>query len=121
VYDAPKSKLKSLFAEENPRNVPTHPLLVRLKLRQRSSRNQQQGQVAGMKVRQEAVEAIDHRRAGRAPRLVIRSEHEVVDEQLRAAVKQFRRRSGAIVRVEAVLLLDPDPGQLAPLPRQVVA
>jgi hypothetical protein len=73
-----------------------------------------------MKVRQEAVEAIDHRRAGRAPRLVTRSEHEVVVEQLTAAVEQLRQRARALLGFEAVLLVDRDPWQLAPLPRQLV-
>src|SRR5436189_3038316 len=36
----------------DPGNAPTHPLLVRLKPGQRSPRNEQQGHVAGMKVRQ---------------------------------------------------------------------
>jgi hypothetical protein len=44
----------------------------------------------------------------------------VVDEQLTAAVEQLRQRARALVGFEAVLLVDRDPWQLAPLPRQVV-
>ena len=64
---------------------------------------------------------VGHRRAGRAAGLVARAEHEVVDEQLAAAVEQLRQRARAVVGREPVLLLDPDPGQLAPLPGQLVA
>jgi hypothetical protein len=45
----------------------------------------------------------------------------MVDEQLAAAIEQLSQLARAVVRVEAVLLLDPDPRQLAPLPRQLVA
>jgi hypothetical protein len=44
----------------------------------------------------------------------------VVDEQLTAAVEQLRQPAGALNGLEAVVLLDPDPGQLAPLSRQLV-
>src|SRR2546423_5244596 len=40
------------------------------------------------------------------------AEHEVVDEQLGAAVEEFSQRLPPIVRLEDVLLLDRDPGQL---------
>src|SRR6478752_271709 len=60
------------------------------------------------------------RRAGRAAGLVTRAEHEVIDEQLAAAVEELRQCARAFVRFEAVLLLDANPGQLAPLPGQLV-
>jgi hypothetical protein len=44
----------------------------------------------------------------------------VVDELLTAAVEQLRQRARAVVGVEEVLLLDSDPGQLAPPPRELV-
>jgi len=47
--------------------------------------------------------------------------HEVVDEQLRATVEQLAQRFPAVVGVELVLLVDPDPRQLAALSRQLVA
>src|SRR5207248_7343680 len=49
------------------------------------------------------------------------SEHEVVDEQLGAAVKELCEGLRAVLRLEAVVLLDRDPGQLAPFPGQLVA
>src|SRR5262249_35024894 len=57
----------------------------------------------------------------RAPALVVRPEHEVVDEQLRAAVEQLGQRSRALLGLEAVLLLDRHPGELASLPSKLVA
>src|SRR3954453_9580763 len=66
----------------HPWSVPTHPLLVGLKTVHWRRRDEHQGQVAGVQVRQEPVEAIEARRARRAPRLVGRAEHEVVDQQL---------------------------------------
>jgi hypothetical protein len=45
----------------------------------------------------------------------------VVDEELTSAIKEVRERAGAVVGVEAVLLLDADPRQLAALARQLIA
>jgi hypothetical protein len=45
----------------------------------------------------------------------------VVDEQLTATVEQLRQRARAVVGVKAVLLLHPNPGQLAAPLRQLVA
>ena len=67
------------------------------------------------------VDGVRDRRVDRAAGLVARAEHEVVDEQLTAAIEQLRERARAVVGVEAVLLLDADPRQLASLARQLVA
>jgi hypothetical protein len=45
----------------------------------------------------------------------------VVDEQLRAAVEEIGERLRTARGVEAVVLLDRDPGQLAPFRGQLVA
>ena len=69
----------------------------------------------------DAVEAVGDRRAGNAARLVVRPEHEMIDEELRAPPEQVRKRSLALVGVEPVVLVDADPGQfLAPL-RELIA
>jgi hypothetical protein len=52
--------------------------------------------------------------------LVLRPEHEVVDEQLRTALEQVGERRLSVVGVERVLLLDAHPRQLAPLSRELV-
>src|ERR671930_41358 len=74
-----------------------------------------------MQVREQAVDAVGHRRAGRATGLVAWAEHEVVDEQLGSPVEQLDERLLTVVRVEAVLLLHPHPWQLASLLRELVA
>src|SRR5439155_9443733 len=43
------------------------------------------------------------------------------DEQLGAAVKELGEVLCAVLRLEAVVLFDRDPGQLAPFPGQIVA
>src|SRR5262249_32934481 len=47
--------------------------------------------------------------------------HEVVDEQLAAAIEQFGQCARAVAGVEAVFLVDRDPWQFAALPREFVA
>src|ERR1700743_1212003 len=73
-----------------------------------------------MKVRQGALEAIGYRRVDRASRLVTRPEHEVVNQQLRAAAEELGQGPRPVVGGEPVLLLDRHPGQLAALARQLV-
>ena len=49
------------------------------------------------------------------PSLPVRAEHEVVDDELAAPVEQVGERDLSLRRVEDVVLVDLDPGQLAPL------
>ena len=68
-----------------------------------------------------AVEAVGDCRAGRASCLVVGSEHEVVDEQLRASSEQIGERRGALVGVEDVVIVDAYPWEILSLPCQFVA
>src|SRR5262249_30048220 len=68
-----------------------------------------------------AVEAVRDRRAGRTPCRVVGPEHEVIDEELRASSEEIGEGRRALVGLEAVLLVDSNPGQLLPPPRQFVA
>ena len=61
--------------------------------------------VPRVQVRDDTVDGLRNRGAGRTARLVARAEHEVVDAQLGAAVEQLRQRARPAVGVEAVLLL----------------
>ena len=121
VNETPKSKLKSLSADDDPREAPAHPALVGLELLERRARDAEHRHVAGVEVRSTPSNVSAHRRAGRAARLVARPEHEVVDEQLRAPVEELRQRLRPVVGLEPVLLVDPDPRQLAALPGELVA
>src|SRR5207247_2900295 len=72
-------------------------------------------------VDEKAIEPIRDRRTGGTPRRVVRSEHEMVDEELRAPSEEVCQRGAACVGLEAVRLVDPHPRQLLPPPRQLVA
>src|SRR5688572_3224032 len=69
----------------------------------------------------EAVEPVRDRGAGRTARLVVGPEHEVVDEELRAPSEQICQRGAPFIRLESVLLVDPNPRQLLTSPCQLVA
>ena len=87
----------------------------------RGARHRDQPDVVVLQVDGEAVEAIGDRRARRAAARVVGSEHEVVDEELRAPTEEVGQRRGAGFGLEAIVLLDGDPGQLLALAGHVVA
>src|SRR5204863_2020611 len=95
--------------------------LVRLQLRERRPRDRPEHHVMVGQVHGNPVEAVRDRRAGRAARGVVGPEHEVVDEELRASPEEVRQRSATLVGLESIRLVDSDPGQLLPPPRQLVA
>src|SRR6266851_4180148 len=72
-------------------------------------------------VRHEAVVAVRDRRAGRTAGRIIGSEHEMVNEELRAFTEQVHQRRFSLIGLESVLLIDPYPRQLLPPPRQLIA
>ncbi len=103
-------------ARRRPRKRPSHPALERLQLGERRERYGHERDVMVRQVDGEAVEAVGDRRARRTARRVIRPEHEVIDEELRAPPKEICERGLPFVRFEAVLLFHADPRQvLAPL------
>jgi hypothetical protein len=70
-----------------------------------------------VQVDQLAVEPVREARApGACPGLVIRPVHDVVGEELGAAIEQIGESLLPVVGVELVLLRDHDPGELEPLP-----
>src|SRR5690349_17821602 len=73
------------------------------------------------KVYRKPVEPVRDRRAGRTPPRVVGSEHEVVNEELRASSEEVCQRGAPFFGVEPVLLFHPDPRQILPQPRQLVA
>src|SRR5438874_1986445 len=88
---------------------------------ERRARDGDHRHVVVLEVDDRAVEAVRDRRAGRAAGGVLGPEHEVVHQELRAPAEQIRQRGAALVGLEPVLLVDPDPRQLLPLPGQLVA
>ena len=104
-----------------PRKRPPHPLLVGLQLRERRPRHRRKSDVVVRQVDDEAVESVRDRRAGRTPLRIVRAEHEVVDEELRAPSKEVGQRGAPFIGVETVRLVDPNPRQLLTTPRQLVA
>src|SRR4029077_6359795 len=58
--------------------------------------------------------------AGAGAVRVVRAEHDVVGEQLRAPVEELGEGLLAVLGVELVLLLDRDPGEIATLARDLL-
>src|SRR2546426_9035802 len=92
-----------------------------LQLRERRPRHRRKRDVVVGQVDDEAAEPVRDRRAGRTPRLVVGTEHEVVDEELRAPSEEVCQRDAPLVGLESILLVDPHPRQLLPPPRHLVA
>ncbi len=86
-------------------------MFERLQLRKRRPRYSRKCNIVIFQMDKDAVESVGDRRARRAPRLVVGSEHEVIDEKLRAPIKEILQRFAARLGFERVNLVDPDPGQ----------
>src|SRR5262245_65005103 len=68
-----------------------------------------------------AVDVVGRPGATRAALLPSRTEHEVVDDELAASLEEVAEGFLAVRSLEQVGLVDPDPGQLAPLGAQAIA
>jgi hypothetical protein len=104
----------------HPIEAPAHPPLIGLDLGEGRSGNGEQHHVAVNEVKRRAVEMICEIRATRASFTPIRSEHEVADDELAAPAEEIGQRYFAARPFEDVVLLDPDPGQLATFGAQSV-
>ncbi len=100
--------------------APAHPLLERLNLRQRRSRNHRQPHVSRRQVHHAAIDMIRNERAARAAFLPVRAEHEVVHNQLAPAAEKIGQRLLALRPVKRVGLLDLLPRQFPALLAQLV-
>jgi hypothetical protein len=105
----------------DPADAPAHPFPEGEELLERGAGDEQQSGVPGLQVRHLRAERVRDRRADGAARVVRRAEHEVVDEQLGPAVEEIGEALSAVLALEPVVLLDRDPGQLAPLAGQLIA
>src|SRR5437667_3781740 len=104
-----------------PGKRPTHSPLICLQLRERRPRDRPEHHVVSGQMSGDAVEPVRDRRAGWTPRLVVGPEHEVIDEELRAFSEEISEGRFSFVGLEAVVLVDSNPGQLLPPPRQLIA
>ena len=93
-----------------PGEDPAHALPEGLQLGQRGAGDGPEHHVMVGEMDGKTVEAVSDRRAGRAAGRVVGAEHEMVDEQLRAALEQMREGGAAFLGVEAILLVDLYPG-----------
>src|SRR5947208_10936882 len=102
--------------------MPAHALLEGRDLLRPRPRDRGQRHVPLGEMDEAAVEVIGRHRATGAPLRPFRAEHEVIDDQLAAAVEEVRERLLSAVRPrEDIALLDPLPGELAALPAELVA
>src|SRR5256886_6797362 len=97
-----------------PRDRPAHSLPVRLDLRDRGAGHQRKGSVAGMQVG-EVADLVDEHRAPVAAGVLVRAEHEVIEEQLPAPFEEIEQLGLAFRPDEDVLLLDVRPRKPAAL------
>src|SRR5437764_805099 len=109
------------FVAGRPVEAPAHPLAVGEQLLKRGSRDADHRHVSSLEVGEYAVEAVGSQRAGGTSGVVVEAEHEVVDEQLGAAVEQLRQAPWSVSGLERVLLLDWDPRKLSALPGELIA
>ena len=95
----------------SPGEGPAHSALVGLQFRQWCAGYRHQAHVVVRQVDDDGVEAIGDGGAGRAAGRVVGAEHEVVDQQLRASLKEFGQGGAAVVGIEAVRLVEANPRQ----------
>src|SRR5262249_17506543 len=111
-----------LVAERRgPRKRPPQPPLVRLKLNKRRPRHRPEHHAMIGQVNREPVESVRDTRAGRAPRLVVWAEHEVVDEELRAPAEEICQPRASLIGIESILLVHANPRQVLASPCQFIA
>jgi hypothetical protein len=98
-----------------------HAQLVRFDLIDRRAGHNNVREIVVVKMHQHAFYVVDLEGATDALRLLAGPHHEVLDKELAAAVEKVCERDLTLWRVEDVLLLDADPGELAPLATDLVA
>jgi hypothetical protein len=100
----------------HPGKPPAHALLIGFNLSNWRARNHRERYVAMRQVHRRAIEMVTQKPAARAALLPPGAEHEVIDDQLAAAIEEVCQRHLAVRPVKYILLLDLLPGQLASLP-----
>src|SRR5581483_9559286 len=104
-----------------PFELPAHASAKALDLGEWRARDGDEGNVAMREMHGHAVDVVGHVRAARAALFRARRQHEVLDQELPAAVEQIAERLPAVRPVEGVLFVDTNPGQLPAQLRDLVA
>src|ERR1017187_5903107 len=117
----PEVEVEVAFVAGRPVKAPAHAPAVSEQLLERRARDADQRHVAGLEVRENPVEAVRRRRARRTAGRIAGPKHEVVDEELRASTEEVQQRGAPLLGFESILLVDPNPRQLLPLSRQLIA
>ena len=73
-----------------------------------------------VEMRERAINVIGQERAGRAALFPLRSEHEMVDDQLAVSVEKIGKRQLAVRSVEGIWFFNPLPGQLTPRTAELI-
>src|SRR5579875_505923 len=102
----------------DPGEAPTHAFPVGLYPGEGRARDGGESHVAMAEVNRDAVEIVGPEGAGLAPRLPIRAEHEVIDDELGAPLEEIGEGDPARRPLEAVRLLHTLPGHRHPPTRQ---
>ena len=105
----------------DPVELPSHAALERLKFRPGRPRNGRQRNVAGVEVGRHAREMVGNVRTTGATSGPAGAEHEVVDDQLSAAVEEVVERLLSLWAVKQVGLFDALPGEFQTATIELVA
>src|SRR5258708_20934649 len=104
----------------HPLEAPAHALFERLYFGERGARNGNQGRVAMVQVRVQSIEIVSPERAMRATFIPIRVKHEMVDDELAAALEELGQHLLAAWAGKRILLFNLLPWKVAPLAVQAV-
>src|SRR5664279_6348175 len=105
----------------HPWEAPSHALFEGLDFRQSCPRNRGERRIPLRQVDPHSVEIVGDERAARAAFLPSRTEHEMIDNQLAAAVEQLSQRLLSMRTLKNILFLDLLPRHLAPAAAQLIA
>src|SRR5215470_13987128 len=114
-------EIEVVLVRREPFKFPAHALLECLNLRERRARNDKEGDVARVQVRNGAVKMIGEQGTARATFDPVRAEHEMIDQELAAAGEEIGESFFAVWPIEDVVLFHFFPGKFATLLAEFVA
>src|SRR5262249_53402179 len=102
----------------HPAEGPAHALPVGLELGKRAARDGHESRVARRQMHVDAVEIVGPERAAGATLVPVRTEHEVLNDELTASAEEVGERDRSLGRLEYVGLVDSLPRKRPALARQ---